>query len=62
MWPFSNNFFFFCLVLRSPCYTLSYTLRKKEKKNREEEIHGGSGSTWGEIFHMGTQNGSKLEI
>ena len=25
-------------------------------------IHGGTGSTWGDIFYMGTQNGSKLEI
>ena len=27
-----------------------------------EEIHGGSGSTCGDNFYMGTQNGSKLEI
>ena len=25
-------------------------------------MFGGSGSTWGDNFYMGTQNGSKLEI
>ena len=25
-------------------------------------IHGGFGSTWGDNFYMGMQNGSKLEI
>ena len=34
-----------------------------EKKNKIKIIiHGGFGSTWGDNFYMGTQNGSKLEI
>ena len=40
-------------------YTLSYTLSRKKNKIK---IHGGFGSTWGDNFYMGTQNGSKLEI
>ena len=49
-----------CLTInRNDLLYTNYTL---EKKNREEEIHGGSGSTWGEFFYMGTQNGLKLEI
>ena len=47
--------FFFCLVCTVACYTLS-----RKKKNMK--IHGGFGSTWGDNFYMGTQNGSKLEI
>ena len=49
-----DNFFLLSVLV-------SLKKRKKEKKNREE-IHGGSGSTWGDNFYMGTQNGSKLEI
>ena len=54
MWWFSDNFFFL-LSVWSPYYTLR---RKKVRKI----IHEGFGSTWGYNFHMGTQNGSKLEI
>ena len=34
----------------------------KKKANLNNLIHGGFGSTWGDNFYMGTQNGSKLEI
>jgi hypothetical protein len=48
MWWFPDNFF--CLVCNL------------EKKYLNNLIHGGSGSTWGYNFYMGTQNGLKLEI
>ena len=34
----------------------------KKKVNLNNVIHGGFGSTLGDNFYMGTQNGSKLEI
>ena len=46
---------FFLLSVWSPCYTLS---RKKNNKI----IRGGTGSSWGHNFYMGTQNGSKHKI
>ena len=54
IWWFLDNFFF-CLVFRSPCYTLS---RKKKKIL----IIGTLGSGWDRKFYMGAQNGSNAEI
>ena len=44
---------FFLLSVHASLLQSSYTRIK---------IHGGFGSTWGDNFYMGTQNGSKLEI
>ena len=54
IWWFLDNFFF-CLVFRSPCYTLS-------KKKQNIIIRGGTGNAWGCNFYTGTQNGSEYEI
>ena len=48
---------FLLLSMWSPCYTPSRVENRKKIK-----IHGGFGSTLGDNFFMGTQNGSKLEI
>ena len=47
--------FFFC----SECGLL--VIHQVEKK-QNIIIRGGTGSTWGDTFYMGTQNGLKLEI
>ena len=35
----------------------NYTQSRKKKKDLNNVIHGGTGSTWGHNFYMGTQNG-----
>ena len=56
---YHNSFILWCGLACRKKESIYYTLSRK-KNNKI--IRGGTGSSWGHNFYMGTQNGSKHEI